>query len=77
MPGQALRPRGIGGGVPPRPGRPRAGGRKRNTGGALARLQSITPPGLRASISLSLTDEPPLAHAIVIITAEPDGESEA
>jgi holo-[acyl-carrier protein] synthase len=41
------------------------------TGGALARLESLTPKGLRADIQLSLTDEPPLAQAIVIITAEP------
>jgi holo-[acyl-carrier protein] synthase len=41
------------------------------TGGALARLESLTPKGLRAEIQLSLTDEPPLAQAIVIITAEP------
>jgi holo-[acyl-carrier protein] synthase len=41
------------------------------TGGALARLESLTPKGLWADIQLSLTDEPPLAQAIVIITAEP------
>ncbi|HUK60505.1 MAG TPA: holo-ACP synthase [Stellaceae bacterium] len=40
------------------------------TGGALARLQRLTPPGMRASIDLTLTDEPPLAHAFVIISAE-------
>jgi holo-[acyl-carrier protein] synthase len=40
------------------------------TGGALARLQRMTPPGMRASIELTLTDEPPLAHAFVIISAE-------
>lgn len=41
------------------------------TGGAAARLAAITPPGTRASIEVSLTDEPPLAQAIVIITALP------
>ena len=41
------------------------------TGGAAARLAAITPPGMRAEISLSLTDEYPLAHAIVVITAVP------
>jgi holo-[acyl-carrier protein] synthase len=41
------------------------------TGGALLRLQQLTPRGMRAEISLTLTDEPPLAHAMVIITAEP------
>src|SRR3954462_6468038 len=41
------------------------------TGGALARLNVITPPGHRAQISLSLTDDSPLAQAIVIISAIP------
>ena len=41
------------------------------TGGAAARLAAITPPGTRAMIDVSLTDEPPLAQAIVIITAMP------
>ena len=39
------------------------------TGGALARLAAITPPGHRAQIDLSITDEFPIAHAIVIISA--------
>ena len=39
------------------------------TGGALARLQEITPPGMTAQIDLTLTDEYPLAQAIVIISA--------
>ena len=42
------------------------------TGGALERLEAITPPGMTARrLSLTITDEPPLAQAIVIITAEP------
>jgi holo-[acyl-carrier protein] synthase len=41
------------------------------TGGALLRLQSLLPPGHEAQIDVSLTDEPPLAQAIVIITARP------
>lgn len=41
------------------------------TGGALTRLQSLLPPGCEARIDLSITDEPPLAQAIVIITAIP------
>ena len=41
------------------------------TGGALARLQEITPAGLRAQIDLTLTDEYPLAQAIVIISGVP------
>jgi holo-[acyl-carrier protein] synthase len=43
----------------------------RLTGGALARLQAITPAGYEARIDLSLTDDFPLAQAIVIISAEP------
>ena len=41
------------------------------TGGALARLQEITPAGLTAQIDLTLTDEYPLAQAIVIISGVP------
>jgi holo-[acyl-carrier protein] synthase len=41
------------------------------TGGAAARLAAITPTGTRAHIDVSLTDEPPLAQAVVIITALP------
>jgi holo-[acyl-carrier protein] synthase len=41
------------------------------TGGALKRLEAITPPGMAARVSLTITDEPPLAQAVVIITAEP------
>lgn len=39
------------------------------TGGALKRLQALLPPGKQARISLTLTDEPPLAEALVIIEA--------
>jgi len=39
------------------------------TGGALARLSAITPPGYRAQIDLSITDDFPIAQAIVIISA--------
>ena len=41
------------------------------TGGALARLEAITPPGYRAEIALTITDDFPLAQAIVIISAIP------
>lgn len=37
--------------------------------GAFARLQGITPPGMRAQIDLSITDDFPWAQAIVIISA--------
>ena len=41
------------------------------TGGALARLREITPTGCDARIDITLTDEPPLAQAIVMITSIP------
>jgi holo-[acyl-carrier protein] synthase len=41
------------------------------TGGALARLQAITPAGCEAQIDVSLTDDGPTAQAIVIISAVP------
>lgn len=43
------------------------------TGGALARLRSITPPGMEARIDLTMTDDYPLAQAFVIISAVPAG----
>lgn len=43
----------------------------RLTGGALARLQAITPAGMSPQIDLSLTDEYPMAQAFVIISAVP------
>ena len=42
------------------------------TGGALKRLEKITPPGTRAQIDLTITDDFPLAQAIVIISAVKD-----
>ena len=42
------------------------------TNGAAARLAEVTPPGMKPLIDLSLTDEPPIAQAIVIISAIPD-----
>ncbi len=41
------------------------------TGGALARLDAITPPGMTTRIDLTLADEPPIAQALVIISAVP------
>lgn len=41
------------------------------TGGALARLENLTPKGHKAVIHLTMTDEPPLASAQVIIEAVP------
>src|SRR5947208_9249606 len=39
------------------------------TGGALARLEALTPEGWEARIDLSITDDWPLAQAFVIISA--------
>ena len=44
------------------------------TGGAAERLKEITPEGMKAQIELTITDEPPLAQAIVIVTAMPNVE---
>ena len=41
------------------------------TGGALDRLKEITPPGMKAVVHLSLTDDHPYAQAFVIIEALP------
>ena len=46
------------------------------TGGALKRLEKITPPGTRAQIDLTITDDYPLAQAIVIISAVPQPTSQ-
>jgi holo-[acyl-carrier protein] synthase len=43
----------------------------RLTGGARRRLDDITPAGTTARLDVTLTDEPPLAQAVVIITAIP------
>lgn len=42
------------------------------TGGAQERLQEITPDGLSAQIDLTITDDYPLAQAIVIISGVPN-----
>jgi holo-[acyl-carrier protein] synthase len=42
------------------------------TGGALKRLEKITPPGHRPQIDLTITDDFPHAQAIVIISAVKD-----
>jgi holo-[acyl-carrier protein] synthase len=41
------------------------------TGGALDRLQAITPEGCEVRIDVSLTDEGPIAQALVVISAIP------
>jgi holo-[acyl-carrier protein] synthase len=41
------------------------------TGGALARLKALIPPGFEPQIDLTISDEGPLAQAIVVISAVP------
>ena len=41
------------------------------TGGALKRLEEITPDGMDVQIDLTITDELPIAEAMVIISAVP------
>jgi holo-[acyl-carrier protein] synthase len=48
----------------------------RLTGGALSRLKEITPAGMSPQIDLTLTDEYPLAQAVVIISALPQNAGE-
>jgi holo-[acyl-carrier protein] synthase len=44
------------------------------SGGAAAQLVRITPPGYEARIDLTITDDFPMAQAIVIISALPTSE---
>lgn len=41
------------------------------TGGAAAHLASLIPPGMEPRIDITITDEPPIAEAVVIISAVP------
>ncbi|MEE8500380.1 MAG: holo-ACP synthase [Kiloniellales bacterium] len=45
------------------------------TRGAARRLEEITPEGMSAQIDVTLTDDYPLAQAIVIISARPNAET--
>jgi holo-[acyl-carrier protein] synthase len=45
------------------------------TGGALRRLQALTPPGHDARIDLTISDEGPMALAYVIISTVPAAET--
>ncbi len=51
----------------------RAGGQPtlQLSGGALARMHAMTPPGMVVRIHLTMTDEPPYAFAQVLIEAVP------
>lgn len=42
------------------------------TGGAKRRLDELMPPNMRAQIDVTITDEYPLAHVTVIISAVPE-----
>ena len=44
------------------------------TRGAARRLEEITPEGMTAQIDVTLTDDYPLAQAIVIISARPNAQ---
>ncbi len=41
------------------------------SGGAAARLRELTPAGMVAQVDVSQTDEYPMAHAMVVISAVP------
>ena len=41
------------------------------TGGAMARLKELTPPGMEFSVHITQTDEYPMSNAVVIIEALP------
>jgi holo-[acyl-carrier protein] synthase len=47
------------------------------TGGAARRLEALLPPGTTARIDVSITDEPPMAHVIVVISAVPAATASA
>ena len=44
------------------------------TGGALLRLNEIVPAGMIAQIDVSLSDDHPVAQAVVLISASPAGK---
>lgn len=44
------------------------------SGGAAARLSALTPSGMVAEIDVSMTDDYPMAHAMVVISARPAGD---
>jgi holo-[acyl-carrier protein] synthase len=47
----------------------------RLTGGALVRLNAIVPPGCEPRIDLTISDEGPMAQALVVISAVPRASS--
>ncbi len=47
----------------------------RLSGGAAKQLERLLPPGMKAQIDLTMTDDYPLAEAVVIISAVPDAST--
>jgi holo-[acyl-carrier protein] synthase len=47
------------------------------SGGALEKLRSLTPPGMTARIEVTMSDEYPMAHAVVIIYSVPASQPAA
>lgn len=47
----------------------------RLTGGAARRLDELTPPGMVAQLDLTMADDHPMAHAIVVISVFPASSS--
>jgi holo-[acyl-carrier protein] synthase len=47
----------------------------RLTGGALRRLQELVPDGCEPQIDVTITDEGPMAQALVVISAVPQSKS--
>ena len=45
------------------------------SGGAKRRLETLTPPGMEARVDVSQTDEYPMAHAMVVISAVPRSDA--
>ena len=45
------------------------------TGGALERLEELTPEGMRAQVDVTISDDYPWAQAIVIVTSQPASET--
>ena len=41
------------------------------TGGARKRLDALTPAGMKAQVDVTLSDEYPMAQAMVVISAVP------
>ncbi len=47
------------------------------TGGARKRLDALTPAGMKAQVDVTLSDEYPMAQAMVVISAVPAAAGQA